>query len=100
MQVDLSTRFFDYKGKPIMSGDRQTTMRDVICEALVNVVKPDDSADWKLRAWSIASGLWQEKSSTVGLSVEDVAAIKERIGLAFGPAIVGQAFSAIDGPGK
>lgn len=96
ISIDLDEKFTDYKGDPIMTGERQTTLRDVICEALVNVVKPDDSAAHKLRAWEFATGLYKSRG-IVEISRDDADMLRERISLGFGPQIIGRALPMLEG---
>ncbi|MGD0799004.1 MAG: hypothetical protein ABR910_14905 [Acidobacteriaceae bacterium] len=90
-------------GKPLQNGDARTTAPLTLGDAAVNALEsqtPDDlksSGADKFKLDELARKVY--RNSDVTLSVEEIAAIKERIGKVYGPMVVGAAWRILD-PGQ
>lgn len=96
MKIPLSSPLLGLDGKEIQTPDGKSfALRDAIQQALMGVLESDrnmTAAD-KLRAFSLAL---KSQSQEMDATAEDVAFIKDRIGRAFAPLIVGRAFEQLD----
>ena len=66
-------------------------------DALTNILQGDDqlSGSVKYDHWVLAGKVYPEKHDVI-LTAEELATIKERIGKAFGPIVVGPAWKMLD----
>lgn len=92
-------------GKPVMRGIPEDgggtavpwTIRTVCIEALMSDANPAKRTGLaRYEAYRIAR-LVHDAAGTVDLKAEDVTLIKEAVGIAFPPVIVGPAFDILDG---
>lgn len=95
MKVDFSAPILDMADAPIVEAGRHITLGAVACTALLGQY-PGENLDGaeKVRRFKLA------KIASVGgvaeLTVESVADIKTLIAKAYGPLVVGRAYSIID----
>lgn len=96
MKVDFAATIKDIHGVVLKEGQDDMTLGNVVCTAMLNTVPEDRAltADQKMQmfraAESAAAGGVQD------LSVEAVAAIKDRIGKLYGALIVGRCFDLLE----
>jgi len=97
MKIDVTQILRDLDGKPI---DENATLRKACLEALLSPLKGDENmqgAD-KQALFALADRVHAETSPD--LAIEEWAKIKDRIGRAYPPLIVGRAYAMIDPPAK
>jgi len=94
MKIDFSKKLTNLDGSKIKEG---INLKTVCQNALMGAYKGEEAleGDEKARRYDIAIKL--NSSNELDLRVEDVKTIKEVIGKAFGPLIVGQAYKIIEG---
>ena len=97
MILDMTQKLTDLDGKVLKEGDEDVILRKACVNALMAVLPKDNdkTGDQKLAIFSLAKRITDE--DTPDLAVEDLALIKERVGTAFGPAIVGPVFPMLNG---
>ena len=87
-------------GKPLLSADGKTavTLGSVCVEALLAMLEDDRkmSGAQKMKNWELAERI--AKGGVVKASAEEVSLLKDRIGVMYGPAVVGPAFTLLDPP--
>jgi hypothetical protein len=101
MKITITTPMKTLAGAPILDPDKQSvTLQTVSIEALMAF--PIDDADktmsgkQKAALHSLAERFYQA-SEAVEMTAEEVTLLKERIGKAYGPLIVGQAWRMLEG---
>jgi hypothetical protein len=104
--IDFTQIIKDLDGKPLpinIEGKLPSvaTLGQVAKDALVNNLQEDAqlSGSAKFDHWTLALKVYPNKSDVV-LTAEEVATIKERIGKAFGPVVVGPAWTMLDPASK
>ena len=97
MILDMTQQLAGLDGKGMTEGETPVILRQVCVNALMATLPKDNekTGDQKLAIFTIAQKITQE--DTPDLDVKDVALIKERVGMAFGPAIVGPTFPMLNG---
>jgi hypothetical protein len=100
--IDFTQVIRDLDGKPLpinIEGKLPSvaTLGQVAKDALVNVLQEDAqlSGSVKYDHWILAGKIYPDKSDVV-LTAEELATIKERIGKAFGPLVVGPCWRMLD----
>lgn len=100
--IDFTQVIKDLDGKPLpinIEGKLPAvaTLGQVAKDALVNVLQEDQqlSGSVKYDHWILAGKIYPDKSDVV-LTAEELATIKERIGKAFGPLVVGPCWRMLD----
>lgn len=100
--IDFTQVIKDLDGKPLpinIEGrlPAVATLGQVAKDALVNVLQEDAqlSGAVKYDHWVLAGKVYPDKSDVV-LTAEELATIKERIGKAFGPLVVGPCWKLLD----
>lgn len=99
MKLDFSKALIGIKGVPLKKAgsDEDVDLKHIAVEALLAQFQdePNLPGEKKMKRYALA-----EKISVPGeveLEVEEVALLKDLIGKAFGPAVVGPAFKVIEG---
>lgn len=98
--VDFTQPLIGIDGKPLNSGDDKAphamTLSDVTVQALEMVRDADHQATGadKFKWDELARRVYNQKS--VSLQIEDIALIKQKIGEAYGPAVVGPAWRILE----
>jgi len=98
MQI-LNRDLLDLEGKNLSGVDgKPATICSVSIEALLATYKNEVSlsGEDKLKRWELAVKL-RSVTDTVELTVEEVALIKNLVGKAYGPVIVGQTWKVLEG---
>lgn len=94
MQIDFNQDFQPLTGKegPLPN------FKDIAINALVLSLKDDDkiSGDKKFKLGMLAQKI-AESDGPLEISIEDAARLKERIGQAYGPYVVYQAWKILEG---
>jgi hypothetical protein len=100
--IDFTQVIKDLDGKPLpinMEGKLPAvaTLGQVAKDALVNVLQEDAQLPGSVKYdhWVLAGKIYPDKSDVV-LTAEELATIKERIGKAFGPLVVGPCWKLLD----
>lgn len=96
MKIDTTKELMSISGQPLQNEDRtSTTLRHVIQNALLGGLQGDEklSGADKLALWNLAKRASRDEAE---FNVEELATIKERIGRAYGPVVVGPAYEIID----
>ena len=103
MKIDFSQKLLDFQGKQIeVTGLNKdvilATLGNVSSGALLVVLEKDRNEGGKARyeRWQLA-GKIIKADGLVELEAEEVTVIKERIGLMYGPIIIGPAYDLLEG---
>jgi hypothetical protein len=97
MVIDFQQTLNDVYGKPLPNdAEGAPTLARVAVQALLGE-KPGEAipATKKIERWALATQIAQS-AYAMGLTLEQVVEIKDRIATLYGPAIVGAAFDLID----
>ena len=97
MILDMTQQLAGLDGKAMMEGETPIMLRTVCVNALMATLPKDNenTGDKKLAIFTIAQKITQEDKPD--LDIKDVDLIRDRVGKAFGPAIVGPAFPILNG---
>ncbi len=102
MKIDFTQKLVNLRGKPLKHNDKddkevQTTLRDVCSEAMLAVTDKDKNEGGKARyeRWELA-GKIINTGNVVELKTEEISTIKERVGMIYGPAIVGPVYDLLE----
>ncbi len=96
MKLKLDAKILDLEDKPILNPDETEVTLSVVCiNALMSTLEQDKglSGDKKAALFTLALSL---KGGNEEVTVEEVAMIKERIGIMFGQLIVGRVYALIE----
>jgi hypothetical protein len=95
MKINLSTRFTDLKGNPILLQEGVALdMRGVLTTSLSMARSEMEPT----RAWKLAKDISTAETDTYEIPVEEVAQIKTAIkGYSWVPMVIAQAFNALEG---
>jgi hypothetical protein len=97
MKVDVTAVLKSLKGETLQDGESDVSLRSVATAALM-MVYPDEQAvggEEKFSRYKLA--LRMNADSSVELTPEEAAKVKQLIGKAFGPAVVGPAYELLNG---
>lgn len=96
MKIAISKMLKGLDGKPLVNQGEELSLGGVMGSALLMVYTDETiGGDVKFKRHQIAQRLYGKKS--VELTIEDIALIKELIGKAYGPAVVGPAYILLEG---
>ncbi len=97
MKVDVTQCLTAIDGQPLQDDGQPILLRTACINALMATLQEDQkqTGEEKLNAWTLAKRLQEEDQPD--LKVEEVAKLKERVGLCYSPAIVGPAYQILDG---
>ncbi len=100
MKINVASYIVDLNGNPRMKNEgtkEPLTVKDVALEALMSVLDADrgETGEMKFKRFEIAQKV--NAGSEVELQPEEIAIIKQRIGVAFGAAVVGPAYKILNG---
>jgi len=99
MKIDFGQELLGIDGKPIMDPQSQEAIRlnSVCINALMGQLEEDSkvAGEKKLARWTLACRV-QNGKGPIDMTAEEIADIKDRVGKAFAPVIVGPAFLALD----
>lgn len=100
MRINMTSPIMDLDDKPLMGSDeKEATLREVVQGALLAQL-PDDqnvSGGFKAKLFNLAMKV---KKDNPDLTAEEIALIKERIGVACLPLVVGRAYELLDPPAE
>src|SRR5262245_23377648 len=98
MKIDFSAVIKDLDGSPVKQGEKDATLGHVACTALLASYADEQNlpVEDKVRRFRLAE--IAAKGGEREVKVEDVALIKQLIGKAFAPLIVGRAYDIIEPP--
>ncbi len=104
MKIDFAQKLFNLYGEPLEIKDKkseelvQATLGDICSEALLGVFERDRNEGGKVRyeRWQLAEKIIKS-SGEVELGSEEIVTIKERVGTAYGPVIVGPTYDLLEG---
>ena len=95
--IDFKQTLIGADRKPIIAPDtkKPVTLGDIAGAALMNTIDDDRTATGadKFKLFVLAQKILDNKGP---FTVEDIALLKQRIGKAFGPSMVGPAWNALD----
>jgi hypothetical protein len=113
MKIAFGTVLKGLDGKPLVDDQQDSaadpdeekvpppalTLRTVSVRALMVVMDSDREmrGEKKAKIWKLAMGI---HGGSDEITAEDATLLKERIGLAYGPLVVGQAYEIIESAGK
>lgn len=95
MLVNVNKVLTQYDGKSIMDGDKEATVREAIINAVL-VPEQGDNGVAKMKKDELARKVYNAKDE-VELTLDEVVLVKERVGEAFAPIIVGQVWRLLEG---
>jgi hypothetical protein len=100
--IDFTQVIKDLDGQPLPINSEGklpsvATLGKIAKDALTNILPGDDqlTGSGKFDHWQLAQKVYPDKSDVV-LTAEELATIKERIGKAYGPIVVGPAWKMLD----
>ena len=98
MKIDFSAAIKDFDGDAVKDGDKEATLGRVACTALLASYADEQNlaAEDKVKRFRLAE--IAAKGGEREVKVEDVALIKQLIGKAFAPLVVGRAYDIIEPP--
>jgi hypothetical protein len=96
MQIDFNAPILGFDRKPLNESDRAMTLAIVACTALSAQFRDEDNlaADIKYKRFKLGCKI--ANGGIVDLSVDEIATLKQLIGRAFSPLIVGRSFDLLD----
>ena len=98
MIIDVTKTLNGLDGEPLKDEDmKPVILRTSAINAMMVQMDSDSNmtGEQKLTNWVLAQRL--QKEDKPDLTPEEISSIKERIGKAFGPAVVGPAFTILNG---
>lgn len=95
MKIDTTALILDFNGKPIVEGTHELTLRDVIQRAVAQLIETDKTRTGEEKARLGQCGLKANRDDAE-FSVEEIAALKRRIGEIYAPFIVARAYEILD----
>lgn len=96
MKVDVTQIIRDLSGQPLAGKPEDATLRKVCLEVLMNTLRGDESMSGAGKAQLYALGMRIHSEDHPDLSAEDLSLVKDRIGRAYAPLVVGQAYALLD----
>lgn len=95
MKIDMTLTIEAIDGNPMVDGDAPILLRTIIQNALLGQFQGEQNmaGSEKLRLWQMAR---RANEDEVDFNVEDLATIKDRVGRAYGPAVVGPVYEILD----
>lgn len=97
MQIDTTRILTSFDGLPVLDAEGEAFSLGRLCSTALQLVFIDEAAldgEKKLRRWELAGRLYRE--GTPDLTAEEIALCKKLIAKAYGPAVVGPAWTALD----
>lgn len=96
MEINFSQKVINILGEAIKQGEEEVTLRLLCQQALLANYESERSADGqeKYKRWELATKI---KKDVVNLSAEEVTKIKDLIGKAFAPSVVGPVYDILEG---
>lgn len=94
MKIDVTAPILDINNEPLMDGDKPLTLRVVLQTVLLNSLKNDDelAGEAKVKLWTLANDTLKDQ---VDWTPEDVSLVRARIGVGYGPVVVGPAWAML-----
>lgn len=94
MKIDLTVVLNNFAGEPMGDADGPMTLRRAVQLVLTTSINGDSNltAELKVKLWNMAR---QTIEDEVDWTPEDVVLVRDRIGKAYGPAVVGPAFELL-----
>lgn len=95
MKIDFSQKLCNLDGQPLKDGDKDVTLSLVASTALLQA-DPDDksSGPEKARCFDVAQRVY--KGGVCEVSAEEITLIKDKIGRAYSPIVVGPAYRFLE----
>lgn len=94
MKINLNAVLYSVNNEPLSDGENNLILRHVIQNALLGTLRGDENMEGKQKVelWDLAKRAGEEEAD---YTVEEVAIIRQRIGRAYGPVVVGPAFALL-----
>lgn len=98
MKIQFDTPILDLQGQPIPDGDKSVTLASLSCAALSAQFNDETglAAEEKYKRFKL--GLKIVGGGEIDVSLDERALLKQLIGKAFPPVMVGRAFDLLDDP--
>lgn len=99
MKVNVDKVLLDLEGKEILRSDNSPMkIKELVIQSLTILNKDDEkmTGDERYKLFDIAQRITKDASS-VDLKSEEIALIKQRIGVMFQPLVVGRVYDVLEG---
>jgi hypothetical protein len=98
MNINFDSEITDLANQPIMNGEKHLDLATICTNALLTPAQNDQSmaADEKVRRYRLAQRI--TNGGTLDMPLEDLVLLKDIIGKAYPPLVVGRAFDILDPP--
>ena len=99
MRINVTQQLVGYDGDPVKGPVGPLTLREVLCQSLVNQIdsdKEENDANRKFDRWQLAGLIHREEF--VDLKAEQVAELKARVAVGWPPIVLGPVWTLIDPP--
>lgn len=93
--LNIAGEPFQVKVSETSKDERPMELKDVAIEALLAVTPEQQTGEQKFKQYEISQKIYP--GGEVDLLPEDITLIKQRIGMIYGPAIVGPAYKLLNG---
>jgi hypothetical protein len=96
MLRDFNTNILDVQGNPIVTAGKPMTVREAIGNALHAALQGEQpNGDEKYKRFQLSLKI-ETSDGKPDLTTEDLSRIKDVVGKAFGPLVVGRVFDLLD----
>lgn len=100
MKIDMTTVLLALDGKPIPIGPGEdslnSTLRTIVENALLSPLRGDENVTGAKKAEMFILAMRAHTEDQCDMKAEEITMVKERIGRAFPPLIVGRAYEILD----
>jgi hypothetical protein len=98
MQIDFDSEIRDLANAPIMNGEKHLDLATIATNALLTPQAADQSiaVEEKVKRFRLAQRI--TNGGALDIALEDVVLLKDIIGKAYPPLVVGRAFELLDPP--
>jgi hypothetical protein len=97
VKVDVMVVLKNLQGEALKDSDKEATLRSVATAALMLPYQDEQSVGGEEKFTRYKLALRINASESVELTPEEAAKVKQLIGKAFGPAVVGPAYELLNG---
>ena len=97
MKIDMTAPILDISGEPLSSEGNPVILRTIVQAALLATTAADANLDGAKKARMFTLAMEANKDAAE-FKIEDIALIKERIGMVSTPLAVGRSYELLDPP--